>query len=193
MSEEESFRDLIRRVRAGDAQATTELVRRYEPAIRLAVHVRLTDPRLRRLLDSMDVCQSVLVSFFMRAASGQYELETPGQLLKLLTTMARNKLVHQAHKQRAARRDYRRLQGALSGEGEFIDSGPGPSEMVADQEMLLELRRRLTAEELHLADQRALGRSWKEIAAEVGGEPNALRMRLTRALDRVTQELGLEA
>jgi RNA polymerase sigma factor (sigma-70 family) len=189
MSEEESFRELIRRVRAGDAQASTELVR---PAIRLAVHVRLTDPALRRLLDSMDICQSVLMSFFMRAASGQYELETPGHLLKLLTTMARNKLIRQAHKQRAVRRDYRRLQHNLSGEEDFIDSSPGPSELVAHQEMLQELRNRLTAEELQLADQRVLGRSWKEIAAEVGGEANTVRMRLTRALDRVTQELGLE-
>jgi DNA-directed RNA polymerase specialized sigma24 family protein len=141
----------------------------------------------------MDICQSVMMSFFMRAASGQYELETPGQLLKLLTTMARNKLLHQAQKHRAARRDYRRLHRDLSGEEDFIDSAPGPSEIAADQEMLLELRRRLTVEELHLADQRVLGHSWKEIAVEVGGEPNALRMRLARALDRVTQELGLEA
>jgi DNA-directed RNA polymerase specialized sigma24 family protein len=50
----------------------------------------------------------------------------------------------------------------------------------------------LTAEEQHLAEQRALGHSWKEIAAAVGSEPNTVRMRLSRALDRVTQELGLE-
>ena len=40
----------------------------------------------------MDICQSVLGSFFVRAATGQYKLETPEHLLKLLTTMARNKL-----------------------------------------------------------------------------------------------------
>jgi RNA polymerase sigma factor (sigma-70 family) len=192
MSEEQSFRELIRRVRAGDAEASTQLVRRYEPAIRLAVHVRLTDPRLRRILDSMDICQSVLVSFFMRAASGQYELETPEQLLKLLTTMARNKVLSEAHKQRAARRDYRRLQRDFSGEGDLIDSHPSPSQVVAQREMLHELQSRLTVEERQLADQRALGRSWKEIAAAVGSEPNTVRMRLRRALDRVTQELGLE-
>ena len=40
--EEMSFLDLVRRVRAGDQQASAELVRRYEPAIRIAVHGRLT-------------------------------------------------------------------------------------------------------------------------------------------------------
>src|SRR5436305_12736501 len=107
MSEEPSFRDLIARVRGGDERAATDLVRRYEPAIRRAVRFRLTDPRLRRTCDSMDVCQSVLLSFFVRAASGQYDLESPEQLLRLLTTMARNKLLNQARQQHAARRDSR--------------------------------------------------------------------------------------
>ena len=87
-----SFRDLIRRVRARDQGAAAELMRVYEPAIRRAVRVRLVDERMRRVFDSADICQEVLVSFFARAALDQYELETPEQLLKLLTTMARNKL-----------------------------------------------------------------------------------------------------
>lgn len=114
MPEDEPFRDLICRVRAGDEQAAYELVRRYEPAIRAAVRVRLSDPGLRRVLDSMDVCQSVFLNFFMRAASGQFELETPEHLLRLLVTMARNKLTNLARKQRAARRDQRRVQKGVS-------------------------------------------------------------------------------
>jgi hypothetical protein len=79
MSSDISFRDLIRRVRAGDAGACTELVRRYEPAIRVAVPVRLTDPALRRVLDTMDVCQSVLANFFARPALSQFEPDDPAQ------------------------------------------------------------------------------------------------------------------
>src|SRR5437660_12212613 len=105
MSDEQSFRDLIGRVRQGDEQAAADLVRRYEPAIRRAVRFRLTDARLRRTCDSMDVCQSVLLSFFVRAASGQYDLDTPEQLLRLLTTMARNQLLNQARPGPAPRRD----------------------------------------------------------------------------------------
>ena len=33
---------------------------------------------------------------------------------------------------------------------------------------------------------------WNEIAAELGGTPDGHRMRLTRALDRVAPELGLD-
>jgi RNA polymerase sigma factor (sigma-70 family) len=193
MAEDSSFRNLIRRVRAGDAQAAADLVRQYEPTIRLVVRRRLTDPALRRLLDSMDICQSVLASFFVRVAAGQYELDTPGQLLKLLAVMARNKLHNHALHQRAARRDHQRLQAGGPDSRECPDPRSGPSQVVADQELLHEFHRRLSAEERQLAEHRARGRPWLEIAAEVGGSPDGLRMRLHRAIERVSHELGLDA
>ena len=80
MADDNTFADFLRRVRAGDEQAAAELVRRYESAVRVEVRMRLADSRLRRVLDSMDLCQSVLASFFIRAAAGQYDLERPEQL-----------------------------------------------------------------------------------------------------------------
>ena len=70
MSEDNPFPEFIRRIRAGDAQAAEELFRRYEAAIRLEVRMRLSDRRLRSKFDSMDVCQEVLISFFVRTAAG---------------------------------------------------------------------------------------------------------------------------
>ena len=52
----------------------------------------------------MDICQSVMGSFFYRAALGQYELEKPDDLVRLLVTMARNKLADQARRQTTDRR-----------------------------------------------------------------------------------------
>src|SRR5262245_11616679 len=189
MSEDDSFRDLIGRVRAGDEGAAAELVRRYEPTIRRIVRVRLRDPRLGRLLDSLDVCQSVLGSFFVRAALGQYELDRPEQLLGLLARMARNKLVNQANQLGARRRDYRRAEGL--GALEAQAAAPSPSQLVAGQELLQEARRRLSPQERVLLDLRQQGREWAEIAQELGGSPDALRMQLGRAVDRVARELGL--
>jgi RNA polymerase sigma-70 factor (ECF subfamily) len=92
MDNDVSFADLLRRVRDGDEAAAAELVRRSEPAIRRAVRLRLTDPRLRRAFDSADVCQSVLGNFFARARAGQFELERPEQLTRLLIEMTYNKV-----------------------------------------------------------------------------------------------------
>jgi hypothetical protein len=89
-----------------------------ELVIRRAVRLRLSDPALRRLFDSADVCQSALASSFVRAAAG-----------------------------------------------------PAPPQLAA---------------------RRGQGASWAEITAELGGTPDGRRVRLARALDRVTRELGLE-
>jgi RNA polymerase sigma-70 factor (ECF subfamily) len=191
MADDLSFRELIGRVRRGDERAASELVRRYEPAIRRAVRFRLTDSRLRRTCDSMDVCQSVLLSFFVRAASGQYDLDTPEQLLRLLTTMARNKLLNQARQHHAACRD-NRMQAEDVAEHDFVSETPGPSQQVEARELLQEVHARLSPEELRLVELRNQGHDWASIAEQVGGKPAALRQKLHRALARLSQQFGLE-
>src|SRR5882762_9049332 len=106
---DQSFDAFIQKVRGGDEQAAAELVRQYESEIRREVRLRLRDSRLRRDFDSVDICQSVLASFFVRAALGQYELEEPQQLVKLLVTMTRNKLIGKIRKMHSQTRDHRRI------------------------------------------------------------------------------------
>jgi RNA polymerase sigma factor (sigma-70 family) len=192
MSASASFEDLIRRVRAGDQDAAAELVQRYAPAIRRAVRFRLRDSRLARLVDSMDICQSVLASFFVRTAAGQYDIAEPEQLLKLLVAMARNKLAVQARNQQRKRRDYRRVQGAGLDEEQFVAPGPSPSQHMAGQELLREAEQRMSAEERQLVELRKDGLEWTAIAEQVGGTAEALRKKLARAVDRVAHELQLD-
>jgi RNA polymerase sigma-70 factor (ECF subfamily) len=191
-SEVDNFAVFLRRIRAGDSEAAAELVRQYEAAIRLEVRMRLRNLRLRRVLDSMDVCQSVLASFFVRAAGGQYDLEDPRQLLKLLVVIARNKVAYQARKELAQRRDNRRVEAVDLRELQVAADESTPSQQLASAELLHEFRRRLSDEERRLADLRVQGHGWPEVAAELGGTPQARRMQWTRAVERVTRELGLD-
>jgi RNA polymerase sigma-70 factor (ECF subfamily) len=64
--------------------------------------------------------------------------------------------------------------------------------VAADRDLLAEVRQRLTAEERELADLRGQGLTWEEVAARVGGTAQARRVQLTRALDRIARELGIE-
>jgi RNA polymerase sigma factor (sigma-70 family) len=191
MSSLESFRSLLGRVRAGDEQAATELVRSYEPAIRRAARVRMADARLGRVLDSMDICQSVMASFFVRAAAGVYDLETPDQLLRLLATMARNKLANQANRHRAARRDQRRDEGGDVALG-VAAREEHPSVQVATRDLLGEVRRRLTPDEQQIFERREQGSDWAEIALSLKSTPEAIRKRHTRAINRVARQMGLD-
>ena len=191
MSQDDGFVELIRRVGPATKRRARSWCALYEPAIRVAVRARLTDPRLRRLLDSTDVCQSVLGNFFGRATSGQFELKDPKQLIGLLVTMARNRITNHALQQQAARRDHRRGR-TLADEGdEPVDPSPGPGSAAEGRDLLEAVRGRMSAEERLIAEQWASGNGWDEIGAKIGARPDALRIRLGRAFDRVRREFGL--
>ena len=198
MLESESADELVRRVRGGEEEAAVELVRRYEPIIRRQVRVwlRMQDPRLRRIFDSMDVCQSVLASFFVRVAHGQYDLEKPDQLAGLLVGIARHKLLHEVERHQSVKRDVRRDRAEVteaSVEPSIASPDPSPSRYAYGKELLAEFRRRLSSEERQLAERRGDGQGWVAIASDLGGTPEARRKQLTRALDRVSRELGIDS
>ena len=138
LPEDKEYTEFIRRVRAGDERAAEDLVRRYEPEIRLEVRtwLRLRDPRLRRVFDSMDICQSVLASFFARAAIGDFDLEEPRQLIQLLVGMARNKLSEHVKYHQRQRRDVRRVEGLGPDEGNAGTSNETPSRLASGRELL---------------------------------------------------------
>ena len=189
---EDSFRTFLERIRAGDQDAASQLVRDYEAAIRLEVRLRLRDRRLRRLFDSMDVCQAVLATFFQRASAGQYELNEPRDLLKLLVVIARNKLALQVRQILSPSRHPGTLEGGDPAQWQVAAAERPPDEIVADAELVQEFRARLTPEERQLADLRAQERSWEEVAAQLGGTAQARRKQLERAVARVLQNFNLD-
>jgi RNA polymerase sigma-70 factor (ECF subfamily) len=142
-------------------------------------------------VESVDICQSVFTSFFLRTALGQFDIESPDQLLRLLSTIARNKVVNQARRERAVCRDEGRLNRAAMVE-DCEGSGASPSRQIEARDLLEEARSRLSVDERRLFERRAQGASWAEIAAELGGSPDALRIRLARGAARVGKQLGLD-
>jgi len=184
------FADFLWRIRAGDEAAARELVRRFEPVIRREVRLRMGDGRLNRSFDSQDVSQSVLASFFARATSGEYQLDCPEQLGRLLMTMARNRLISRTRRERRMVRDVRRVVAEPGVLDRLSDTLPSPSEIVSGKEQLDRLKSALTANEQQILELRALGMTWEEIAAKIGGTGQARRVQFSRGLDRMEQELG---
>jgi hypothetical protein len=170
MSDDNAFPDLMARVRRGDTRATEELFRRFEPQVRLEVQLRLRDPRLRRLVHYADVCQSVWLSFFVRARLGEYDVADPNELMRLLAGMARNKVAAQTRRHSAGRRDFRRLEG-LGGAERIAAGDASPGSVVAGEELVRAVRARLSEEERSIADLRVAGRRTKPLR---GGEDRDL-------------------
>jgi RNA polymerase sigma factor (sigma-70 family) len=191
MSADLSFDELIRRVGSGDEQAAVQLVRDFEPVVRRVLRGRLRDARARREFDSMDISQSVFAIFFVRVATGQYDLKDPDDLIKLLLTMTRNKVAEKMRRQHRLRRDSRRTVGGVE-ELALAGVDPTPSSVIAGRELLEQARQRLSEEERKLVELRGQGLSWEEVAASLGGTAGARRNQLARALDRVAHELRLD-
>jgi DNA-directed RNA polymerase specialized sigma24 family protein len=181
--------ELLARVRQGDEDAARLLVQRYESAIRVAVRTNLSDPRLRRQFDSLDVCQSVLASFFFHLTSGAYDLSVPAQLSALLTKMAQNKVRMRAREQFRQRRDVRRLSQVDLENAKIPGFQAGPEECVDNQNLIDHVLNMMTTEIRSIADRRMAGELWPEIANAMGGTPDGRRKQFERAVLPIAQSL----
>jgi RNA polymerase sigma factor (sigma-70 family) len=190
MVEYPDFADFLRRIRAGDDAAAVELVRRFEPLIRREVRIRMGDDRLNRAFDSLDVCQSVFANFFRRAASGEFVIERPTQLVGLLVSMARNRLVSRVRHERQLVRDVGRVAGEPGALDCVADAWPSPSEIVSRKEEMELVKTSLSDEEHQIFELRKAGHSWDEIATRMGGSSQSRRMQWARSLDRLERGLG---
>jgi RNA polymerase sigma-70 factor (ECF subfamily) len=173
---------LLARVRQGDEEAARQLVRRYESAIRLAVRIHLSDPYLRRQFDSMDVCQSVLRSFFCRMTGRGYDLAAPAQLSALLTKMAQNKLTARARDNLRQCRDVRRLSQVAVEDVEVASQEPDPTQRIENQDLVGRALDMMTPEIRAIAVRRMDGELWPKIAQAMGGTPDGRRKQFERAL-----------
>jgi RNA polymerase sigma-70 factor (ECF subfamily) len=193
MLDERSFQDWIARVRKGDEEAAAQIVRHFEPELRRVIRLRLTDPFLRRLFDSSDICQSVMANFFVRLSLGQFHLEQPQNLLNLLVTMARNKVLNLA---RDKKREKHARQAPPAGQAEPLEQAaavtPPIGQSLAYGELLERAKHLLGREESRLVELRLSGKTWGEIGDHLSESPEAVRKRYSRALERIAGQLGLD-
>jgi RNA polymerase sigma-70 factor (ECF subfamily) len=188
MPPDPTFRELMGRVRAGDQQAAAELVHSYGPEIRRYIRVRLSSPKLRLLLDSIDVFQSVLAVFFANVWEGRHELDDPKHLVKLLRMMARHKIVDYARK--PDQRRCERVGHAVLEELPARDEAP--SQVLLFEELLKQMPTLWSEDEQRLVRLRAEGRSWQEIGDEYGLNADAVRKQFARVRQRVCRDLGMD-
>jgi DNA-directed RNA polymerase specialized sigma24 family protein len=189
----EDFGDLLQRVRDGDQQATGRFVRACEPHIHKAVRSPLRYYRLHNLLDCTDISQAVLADFFRRGLAHRETLRTQTQVLRLLLSMARDKVLDEVRRSRAARRNHNRLESNLPSEWVNLvaHKGPTPIGIASEKELVREVYSRLSEKERILIELRARGLDWIAIARVYGRKPDSVRKRFTRAMRRVGDQLGL--
>lgn len=184
MSDLHSDRSLLGLWRTGDEQAAQQLFDRYaERLVRLAG--RHLSQRMTRRVDPEDVVLSVFRTFFVRARDGQFTLEGPDDLGKLLTRMTLIKVLRQVQRHRAARRDVN-AEAEPGPQAEdpaalLLSREPGPEVLQAFLDQLTHFLARLRPEDRQILEMRLAGHSSAEIAHELG----TYERKVNRVLERV--------
>ena len=186
-TESEDFAALVARGRQGDREALAQLAQQYEPKVRLVARV-LLGPALRPYLDSVDLVQSVHRSLLLGLREEHFDFANPDKLIALALTVVRRKVAR--HWRRLRRQQ--RLDGRASEGGDLAQlltslSSPQGDPALAAQfnDQIRHLCADLSETERRMLDLRLQGYSTAEIAGQLGLNPVALRVRLTRLRQRL--------
>lgn len=189
MSDSETAR-LVERWRAGDQSAATELHDRY--VIRLIALVRKKlESKYSHRISPDDVVQSAWRTFFRRASNGQYDLRRSGDLWRLMSKIAVNKLKIRQRYHDAARRspdrewtptdpvDVESLSAISSTE-------PDPADAAALLDLVERFMQELAPDDRTILEHRLQDCSVPEIAEKYGRTERTIR----RRLERIRETLG---
>jgi RNA polymerase sigma-70 factor (ECF subfamily) len=197
MSADPSFDDLMARLYRGDEDAAALVFRRYGQRL-VALASGQLGPRLRQKVDPEDILQSVLRSFFVRQAGGQYHPHSWDSLWSLLTVITLRKCGYQVRHFRAGCRDMRievTAAAAASGSAtgwEGVARDPTPSEAARLTETVEELLRGLEGRDRQIIELSLQGYTPPEISAQVGRTERTiyrLQERVKKRLERLSAEV----
>lgn len=186
------FQEHLRRLRMREPGAVESFVSTYGPYLQRSIRIRIRRASLQPLVDSVDVCQSVFASFLLRLSAGEYEIDSQEGMRKLLYGIAKNKFLMIQRREQTKKR-CRKLTQSLSTMDEVEADRTGLSVTRFDNlDLLNSVAQRFMPDERELFELRSTGLTWSDIADRTGESPELLRKRLSRAVQRISVELGLE-
>jgi RNA polymerase sigma-70 factor (ECF subfamily) len=183
MPEVPSDRAFLELWRAGDESAARHLFNRHVDRL-VALAGRHISERLAGRVDPEDVVQSVFRTFFHRAREGQFHVEGPDDLCKLLARIT----VHKTLRQIAFHRRAKRNQAQEASQGteveailrELSDREPPPEEVAAFLDQLSHFLEHLGGQDREILSLRMDGYSTGEIAGKLGVSDRKIRRLLER-------------
>ena len=186
MTDEPTFEQLMSRAKQGDELAMAELVKQYEPEVRMVASVRLGE-YLRPHLDSVDLVQSVHKSLMLGLRRNQFDISSPEKLIALALTMVRRKV---AKKWRKMRRQQRLESSGSSANlpellASLVSPNSDPAALAAQRSEIEDLFSKLSEREQRLIELRLDGYSTVEVARELGLDADVLRVNLSRLRKRL--------
>jgi len=191
MPDSPSERSPLEALQAGDEDAARQLFDRYAEQLVILARRRISQ-RLASRIDAEDIVQSVFRTFFHRARQGQFHLEEPDDICKLLARITAHKTFRQIAFHRRAKRD----AGQETAQGDdaqdllmkLMMAEPSPEEATAFLDQLQHFFAKLADEERRILELRMEGYNNVEIAQRLGISDRKIR----RLMERVRELAGRE-
>lgn len=180
---EPSLESLLERLAAGDAQAIEQVIRAYEPYLRMIVRRQLPH-NLRARFDSMDIVQSVWADVVDGLQDARWRFDDPARLRAFLVRAARNRLIDRHRQQGAAAQ---REQGTPSEIENLVASEPRPSETAGAEDLWRQMVQACPPQHRELLVLKREGASLDEIAARTGLHKSSVRRILYDIARKLTQ------
>ncbi|SIO34922.1 RNA polymerase sigma factor, sigma-70 family [Singulisphaera sp. GP187] len=173
---------LLERFRSGDDQAAEALFARYFERLIALARSRLS-PRLAGRTDPEEIALSAYRSFFVEAREGRYALNRGGDLWRLLSSIAKHKLLHQVRHHRADRRSIDveiPFDQAVEGRQIGRQYEPTPEEAAALADEVERVLSHLDPFGRRVLELRLQGLQLSEIAEDTGRSERSVRRSLAQ-------------
>jgi RNA polymerase sigma-70 factor (ECF subfamily) len=181
--EDDDLAGLVERVKAGDADAISDFVRRFEGEVRAMVRGRLPQA-LRSKFDSMDFVQAIWESILIKDGQDLNQFTDEQHVRAFLAGVARNK-VYAEHRKRTRTRRYNLKReeplyikrGDREQPRELQSPDPTPSQDAQVGDRYAQIVAGRTPKEVEVIELRRQGLTFEEIAAQTGiGERSVRRI-----------------
>ncbi len=181
---DETFQELMTRLRTGDGDAATEIFSRFAHRLIGLARKRLSGA-IKSKVDPEDIVQSVFRSFFRAEAEGRFELSNWDDLWNLLAVITLRKCGHRVEHFLAARRDVTReavplkLDDDSAASWEHIAREPTPFEATVLIETLEVFLSALPVRQRSIVELTLQGMQAPEISEQLGCSERTVERTLT--------------
>ena len=192
MSQDDSFGDLMGRLKAGDQGAETLVFRRYVHRL-IALAGRQFEAELRDKADVEGVVQSACKSFFLRQRRGEFMLDGWDELWSMLATITLRKCANRRDYLRASRRSTRREASWTVQDGESFripDRAPTPAEAAIFSETVEQFFESMGPDDGPIVQQILMGCTAAEVAKQLDCSERTVRRVRQRAKQRLLRLIG---
>jgi len=177
--------------RAGDESAARQLFDRYVDQL-IALARRRISQRLAGRIDAEDIVQSVFRTFFQRARKGQFQIEEPDDLCKLLARITVHKTFRQIAHHKRAKRDAGQETAQTDDSQEMLmailTGEPTPEEATAFLDQLEHFFTKLDPRARQIIEMRMKGYSDIEIAEKLGISDRQIRRDMEEVRELADQD-----